>query len=62
MAPRAGFEVARKLLNARIAKWVEEQNTPTGTPLSSRLEFSTLSERVDAFAGWPTEIVPSSAE
>ena len=52
MAPRAGFEVDRKLLSVHVVTWADELSTPARTPLLSSLEFSRLGARVDAFAGW----------
>jgi hypothetical protein len=40
MAPRAGFEVARKFLSAHAATCVVELNTPVRTPLCSNLRAS----------------------
>ena len=37
MAPRAGFEIDRKLMSAQIVLRVEELHTPSDTPLVSRL-------------------------
>jgi hypothetical protein len=41
MAPRAGFEVDRKVLSAHVATCVDELSTPARTPLRSNLEFCT---------------------
>jgi hypothetical protein len=62
MAPRAGFELERKLLNVHVIVCVEQLSTPARTPFLSKLEFSPSPECIDAFARWPTDTVPSSAE
>jgi hypothetical protein len=48
MAPRAGFEVGRKLLSARVVQCVDEGNTPARTPRLTSLEFWKLGGRVHA--------------
>ncbi len=40
MAPRAGFEVGRKLLNAHVDTALDQLNTPNGTPPPSALGFN----------------------
>jgi hypothetical protein len=49
MAPRAGFEMSRKVLSAHALECLGELNTPVRTPLSL-MKFSTLTDSVDAFA------------
>jgi hypothetical protein len=60
--PKPGFEVGRKFLSVHVIVCVNRLNTPTRTPIPSKLEFSLLGECIDAFAGWPIDTVSSSAE
>jgi hypothetical protein len=50
VAPRAGFEVARKLLNGRGLRVRHVADTPGDTPSRSALEFLSLT-RSDACGG-----------
>ena len=54
MAPRAGFEVARKLLSSHAARTMGEQKTPSYTPradaLDSRLLRGCLQRRCEVAA------------
>ena len=38
MAPRAGFEVGRKILSALFAKTLHRPDTPTNTPVMNALD------------------------
>jgi hypothetical protein len=41
MAPRAGFEVGRKLLSVHIVTCTDDLSTPARTPLLASLEVAT---------------------
>jgi hypothetical protein len=61
MAPRAGFEVDRKVLSAHVATCVDELNTPRTYPTSLEPGILHVGERRNMFAGWPNDTVSRGA-